>query len=94
MLSGESDEDLQHVWLEGGREAFARTIADKQSLAAAEAKTEARTTAFFLCCSVLWTSFHADWPEAVRDASTESRSLLVHCICHILPSNVGRFDML
>jgi len=40
VLSGESDEDLQHVWLEGGREAFARTIADKQSLAAAEAKTE------------------------------------------------------
>ena len=52
VLSGESDEDLQHVWLEGGREAFARTIADKQSLAAAEAKTEVRATASF---RFLWT---------------------------------------
>ncbi len=43
MLSGESDDELQHVWLDGGRETFARSIADKQSMAAAAAKTEVRS---------------------------------------------------
>ena len=39
-LAGQGDEDLVRIWLEGGRSAFARTIRDKQALAAADAKHE------------------------------------------------------
>lgn len=42
-LAGQGDEDLVRIWLEGGRSAFARTIRDKQALAAADAKHEARS---------------------------------------------------
>ena len=37
---GQGDDGLMRTWLEGGRSAFARTIRDKQALAAADAKHE------------------------------------------------------